>query len=623
MTPEQTPILTVRELSYATNAGREILRGVTFDAYQRERIALVGANGAGKTTTLRCVARLVDVWRGDVLVDGLDVRSYARRELARRVAVVPQIVGKFGAYSVRQIVALGRLPYLSRLARADAVDDAIVEESLARVGASRFADRMIDTLSGGERQKALLAAAFAQRPTILLLDEPTTFLDYRSQSEISDAIDAWLVDYNAVAVEATHDLNRAAILASRVVALRNGAQVYCGDARESTEANALVAIYGEPLTTAPHPETGAPMILPRARAPESSRASQAFASSRVAVASSRVASRKLLATLAILTVLALAFLPLLGRTSYFPDVWLRFPTSDVPLRELDSAAKIFWAERMPKTALAALAGAGLALAGLALQTLFRNPLATPYTLGIASGSSFGATLAIYFSGALFGGFFSRLFGVPELVVFSGLGAALATCLVYCLSRRAQSQERVLLSGVVIGFFFSSLVLCFQFISNPTKTHVALHWTTGSLELCETRFLVITAIAVVLAFVALFGMSRDLDALTLGEERAASLGVDVSRARKRLFATSSALVGVIVAFCGPIGFVGLTAPHAARLLVGNTHRALVPGAALVGALFLATCYTASRVALFPVSLPVGIVTSLIGAPVFVWLVMRKG
>ena len=627
MTFDRPPILRVQELTYSPSPNVDILHEINFDADVGERVALVGANGAGKTTTLRCVARLVDRWRGDVLIEGVSARELSRRELARKIAVVPQIVGRFGNYTARQIVALGRLPYLARLARAGKVDDAIVEDALERVGAAQFADRPIDSLSGGERQKTLLAAAFAQEPTILLLDEPTTFLDYHSQAEISDAIDAWLRDRGAVAVEATHDLNRAALLTRRVVALRGGRQVYSGAACDATAKDSLRAIYGDSLTTVPHPTTGTPMILPTARDDVNAlneRRAETVPERPVPSASQRRDYRFLITALVVLTFLALAILPLLGRTSYSPDVWLRFPTSETTLRELDSAAKIFWGERLPKTALAALAGAGLALAGLALQTLFRNPLATPYTLGIASGSSFGATLAIYFSGAFASlGLAASIFGLPQLVLCSGLGAAVATALVYALSRRALSQERVLLAGVVIGFFFSSLTLCGQFLANPTKTHVALHWTTGSLDLCETRYLVVTACAVAVSFIALFATSRDLDALLLGEERAASLGVDVPRARKRLFALSSALVGVIVAFCGPIGFVGLTAPHAAKLLVGNAHRRLVPASALGGALFLALCYTFSRIALFPVSLPVGIVTSLVGAPVFIWLVMRKG
>ena len=165
-------------------------------------------------------------------------------------------------------------------------------------------------------------------------------------------------------------------------------------------------------------------------------------------------------------------------------------------------------------------------------------------------------------------------------------------------------------------------MCGQYLANPTKTHVALHWTTGSLDLCDSRNILLIGSAVALASCALASRRRDLDALLLGEERAASLGVEVARLRKALFLATSALVGVIVAFCGPIGFVGLAAPHAARLLVGTEHSKLIPASALGGALFLAACSFASRVALFPVQIPVGIVTSLLGGPFFLYLLLKR-
>ncbi|MBR4833640.1 MAG: iron ABC transporter permease [Thermoguttaceae bacterium] len=328
-----------------------------------------------------------------------------------------------------------------------------------------------------------------------------------------------------------------------------------------------------------------------------------------------------LAALAIAT-LAVFALSLLGKTTYSPDVWTRFPTAETPLAKLDAAAKIFWGERLPKTVLAALAGAALALAGLTMQTLFRNDLATPYTLGIASGASFGATLSIQFSGALAAiGLPLALFGVPQVVWGSFGGAALAVGLVLGLSRRAGTPERVLLAGVATGFFFSSLVLCQQYLANPTKAFAAIRWTTGGVDLCEPGYLATTGGVLAVSALYLYRRSRELDALTLGDERAKSLGVEVDRLRVALFLLSSALVAVVVAFCGPIGFVGLTVPHVARLCVGGETRRLIPATLVGGALFLAVCYTFSRIVLFPSVLPVGVVTSLLGGPFFLWILLR--
>ncbi|MBP5622177.1 MAG: iron ABC transporter permease, partial [Thermoguttaceae bacterium] len=198
----------------------------------------------------------------------------------------------------------------------------------------------------------------------------------------------------------------------------------------------------------------------------------------------------------------------------------------------------------------------------------------------------------------------------------------ATTLVYALSRKAGSDERVLLAGVAIGFLFSSLVLCAQFLTSPTKAFAALRWTIGGFEYCESRYLTIASVVLAASALLLYRYSRELDALTLGDEYAKSIGVDVDLFRKALFGASSILVGAIVSFCGPIGFVGLTVPHAARLCVGGEHRKLIPASILGGALFLAACHTFARIVVYPGVLPVGIVTSLLGGPFFIVLLLRR-
>ena len=645
--------LRVERLSYRARNGAAILDNLSCTIACGERVALVGVNGAGKTTTLRCLARVLDSWTGRVALAQRDLRDYRRKSLAQIVAFTRQFSDSCEYYNAREIVELGRLPFQAPLASLTEDDKRVVRESLERVGALRFAERKMDSLSGGERQKIFIAALFAQEPELLLLDEPTTFLDYRNQTEISDAIEDWLVDRRATALETTHDLNRAVLNSDRVIALRAGKIVYDDLAKAATSRDALRKIFQIEPPTAPHPESKTPMILPTARrkrvdAPANRKSigssakreptdaplsdgtqnvSQAATSERQSFFQNANRARsqfaKILTVFIALALLALVLFPLLGKTSYSPDVWLRYPTSACPLVELDARAKIFWGERLPKTALAALAGAGLALAGLTLQTLFRNPLATPYTLGIASGASFGATTVIEFSATFAAlGVSPMILGLPRVVWGAGAGAALAAALVYALSQRAQTQDRVLLAGVATGFFFSSLVLCGQNLANPTKTHVAMRWTTGSLELCEGNYLITILLATAVAACVLFRYSRELDALLLGEERAAALGVDVGFLRRLLFILSSALVGVIVAFCGPIGFVGLTVPHTARLFVGNSHARLIPATLLGGAFFLATCHTFARIVVFPSSIPVGVVTSLLGGPFFIWLLLNK-
>ncbi len=622
---ESSVLLRVESLDAKTREGVSILRDLSFDVHSGERVALVGANGAGKTTTLRCVARLFDSWSGQILLSGVSVRSFSRRELARKIAIVRQISDAFGTFTARQIVETGRLPYLAPFERLSESDALIVDDALRRVGALKFAARRLDSLSGGERQKILVAAAFAQQPELLALDEPTTFLDYRNQSEIMEAVAIWLHDFGAGALETTHDLNRAALIADRVVALREGTPVFIGSAREATSRDALQAIFGAPLTTAPHPATQTPMIVPEAPRKREEKTSRSFVTES-SFPSTRPRTRNATSWTIVLTVataFALLFFPLLGRTVYPLDVWFQFPTSERSLVELDAFARIFWGERLPKTLLAALAGASLALAGLTLQTLFRNALATPYTLGVASGASFGATSTLHFSGFFASlGVPCALLGAPLFVWGAAFGASASTALVYALSRRARAPERTLLAGVVVGFFFSSLVLFEQYLSNPTQTFAALRWTVGGLDFCEPGCLWIISTALLLAAAATSRYARELDVSTLGDDRARALGVDVDKLRKLLFLVSSALVGVVVAFCGPIGFVGLIVPHAARLFVGSEIRRLVPFSILAGALFLSGCHTIARIVIFPSVLPVGIVTSLLGGPFFLWALLRR-
>ncbi|MBQ2850100.1 MAG: ABC transporter ATP-binding protein [Thermoguttaceae bacterium] len=257
------PFLSVERLSF--DAGQTpILRDVSFGVARGERVALVGLNGVGKTTALRCVGRLLETWRGEIRLDGVSVRRFARRDLAKKIAFVRQISGSFSSFTARQLVELSRLPYLRPLEPLSEADRAAVVDALARTGAERFAARTLDSLSGGERQKVLIAAAFAQEPELLLLDEPTTFLDYRSQAEISASISAWVADKNGTVLETTHDLNRAALDADRAVAFAQGTVAFDGPASELTSPSTLAAVFGVSFPTVPHPTTAVPMLVPAA-----------------------------------------------------------------------------------------------------------------------------------------------------------------------------------------------------------------------------------------------------------------------------------------------------------------------------------------------------------------------
>jgi len=282
------------------------------------------------------------------------------------------------------------------------------------------------------------------------------------------------------------------------------------------------------------------------------------------------------------------------------------------------AETIFWKLRVPRVCMAFLAGASLALSGMAFQAMFRNPLATPFTLGTASGASLGA--AIYFRLGLSLSWMQFTGGS----LFAFAGSLLSILLVYGLtrSRRGFSTATMLLAGVALSFFFSSLILLIQYVSDFTQTFRILRWVMGGLEnsVGFQDVLGVLPFAVAGGLIVLV-MTHELNLITTGEELAASRGVEINRTKKLLFFAASLMVGAVVAVCGPIGFVGLMAPHICRLLIGPDHRYLTPATLLFGGAFLILCDTLARTVI-SIELPVGIVTALLGGPFFLWLLLGR-
>ncbi|MFH8985390.1 FecCD family ABC transporter permease [Streptomyces varsoviensis] len=280
---------------------------------------------------------------------------------------------------------------------------------------------------------------------------------------------------------------------------------------------------------------------------------------------------------------------------------------------------IVWQLRLPRALLAALVGAGLGVVGTAVQALVRNPLADPYLLGISSGASLGAVAAIVLGagagGALGLGLSSAAF----------VGALAAFALVWAMARRGGgfSPLRLVLAGVGIGQFLSGFTsyLVLQ-AGDEQQTRGVLFWLMGSLGGAQWATLALPAIAVPLGLAALLGRARALNALLMGDETAAGLGVDVTRLRRELFVVTSVLTGVLVSVSGAIGFVGLMVPHACRMVVGGDHRRLLPVSALFGAVLLVVVDLVARTALSDQELPVGVVTAMVGAPTLLYLLDRR-
>lgn len=279
-----------------------------------------------------------------------------------------------------------------------------------------------------------------------------------------------------------------------------------------------------------------------------------------------------------------------------------------------TAGTIFWQLRLPRVLLGLLAGGALSVAGLSYQTLFRNDLAEPYTLGVAVGAALGAVLAIRFGG-------QPVLGLPWVGAASFLGALAASSVVYGLAHRRRETDgsTLLLAGIAVSLSCTAVILFIQYVSDSTQTYRMVRWTMGGLAVVGYREVLWLLPWVVVGCGLLVALRRELNLLLTGEELAASRGVDLSRLRRWVLGGSSAMVGALVAVAGPIGFVGLMVPHILRRWVGHDHLRLIPACWLAGGIFLVACDAAARMVLAPAELPVGIVTALLGGPFFLWLI----
>lgn len=296
----------------------------------------------------------------------------------------------------------------------------------------------------------------------------------------------------------------------------------------------------------------------------------------------------------------------------------RIPLLPLELTPSATHDAIIWDVRLPRVLLAAIVGAGLSLVGAALQALVRNPLADPYILGISSGASVGAALVIVF------GFLSVLGGMA-LSAASCVGAFLTLVGVFLLARQGNRIPvvRLLLAGIATSAILSALTSFLLFIS-PRESGVSevYFWIMGSLSGTRWWTLPLPATVVIVGTLVILTRARDMNTMLMGDETAATLGLNVPRFRKFLLVFSTVVTGVIVAVSGSIGFVGLVVPHIARILLGADHRRLLPVVALLGAIFLVGADVVARIILAPQELPIGIITALTGGPFFIWLMRRR-
>jgi iron complex transport system permease protein len=312
---------------------------------------------------------------------------------------------------------------------------------------------------------------------------------------------------------------------------------------------------------------------------------------------------------------ALVLAPLVGSTAI--DLRRALDRS-IPIAD-NVDAQIFFVARLPRTLAGALVGATLAAAGVVFQGLLRNPLATPFTLGISAGAALGAMLAITFDWTL------GIAGVSAVPLSSFLGSIGAVLVVYALAvgrQRGLSTNVLLLAGVTLNAFFSALILFVQYFADFAETYRTLRWLMGDLDVSSYQPILVALPLAGVAFGLFATLPRALNLLSLGPDSAGARGIDVTRAQRTAFFSASLATGAAVSVGGPIGFIGIIVPHLVRLLVGADHRLVLPASALFGAAFLVACDTLARTVMSPIELPVGIITALLGGPFFLWLLVRK-
>ena len=248
---------------YSFRVGEKlILDRVSFAAREGEYLAIIGPNGAGKTTLLRCLDRIYTDGEGTILLNGKRLEGYSRRTLSKIVSYVPQADGRYFPFTVKEFVMMGRYPHLSPFSSFKKEDRTVVQEVLGLTGSADCAERNLNTLSGGERQKVFIAAALAQEGQILLLDEPTTFLDPKHQSEINSLLRRLNRKFGITIIAVTHDINSAAQWSDSVLALRNGRTHYLGSAEQVMNNQVVQGVYDKSFLFVKHPQTGRPVIIP-------------------------------------------------------------------------------------------------------------------------------------------------------------------------------------------------------------------------------------------------------------------------------------------------------------------------------------------------------------------------
>jgi len=287
---------------------------------------------------------------------------------------------------------------------------------------------------------------------------------------------------------------------------------------------------------------------------------------------------------------------------------VHIPLADIFLQENQAIINM----RLFRILAAILVGSGLAVSGIALQAILRNPLAEPYLLGTSSGAGLAAVVAVILG-------ISRIY----MPFAAFLGAVISIILVYSLAREENRimDKSLILSGVIISVAFSSVIVFLVSLFGNEALHEMNWWLWGSLQVYDYKLVLLVALPVVLGIAVIYLFAQDLNAISIGEEESAHLGIDTQKVKKILILITALITASLICICGIIGFVGLIVPHMMRLIVGPNHKVLIPSTCLAASVFMVTCDVFSRTLFAPVEIPIGVITAIIGAPIFLVLLKQ--
>ena len=559
-------------LSYGT---KSVISDFSHDFKPGQWTHLIGPNGSGKTTLIRALAGLIPTSCGDILLNQQPLSQIPPHKRAPLIAYVPQRLEDIPPITVIQFVEQGA--FAQNQHTPNEIHQLAIQ-ALKDTQIQHLQNRRFDQISCGERQLCVIASALMQKSDIILLDEPTTGLDMHHTLKICHILKQY-ADSGKTIISSTHELHLANQFANQTILISQGKCLWQGSGfPDKTLISDTFQVQLESFSQI--------SLVPRAESSDSTEPSISHSPKRLLICST------------ITLIICLCLCPWFGATLALP--W-----------ETESAWHIFFDLRIPRVLLGALAGAVLSVVGATFQALFKNPLATPYTLGVASGASLGAFIAIQLS----------LYTLLSLPFCASLGGLIVMAAVLWISRNARHFWFCLMAGIAASMFCTALGLVIQSFATPLTAQQMMRWQLGGLDIVGYSTF-ITAPLVCLALYILFRHASPLNLLSVDTELAVTRGIHYRRTQAIILITTGLATSLVVSSCGPIGFIGLIIPNALRRFIGADLRVLIPVSALVGAIFLIIADTFARFLERFAWIPVGVITALIGVPLFIYALIQS-